>query len=61
MQPLRISVKPLTMLVTSGGQWLLPDSTEFLAILGDPDPDYDAIAFAIKISASSNFNHSATR
>lgn len=48
MQPLRISVKPLTMLVTSGGQWLLPDSTEFLAILGDPDPDYDAIAFAIK-------------
>jgi hypothetical protein len=41
-------VKRLTMLVTSDGQWVLEDSAEFLAALGDPDPDYDAPLFAVK-------------
>jgi hypothetical protein len=27
---------------------VLPDSDEFLALLGDPDPDYDAAAFAVR-------------
>jgi hypothetical protein len=36
------------MLVTSEGQWLLEDSTEFRAALGDPNPDYDATLFAVK-------------
>lgn len=38
----------LSMLVTSDGQWVFPDSSEFLAALGDPNPDYDAEAFAVK-------------
>jgi hypothetical protein len=41
-------VKHLSMLVTSDGQWVLEDSTEFLAVLGDPHPDYDAASFAVK-------------
>jgi hypothetical protein len=41
-------VKRLTMLVTSDGRWVLEDSAEFLAALGDPDPDYDAPLFAVK-------------
>jgi len=41
-------VKRLAMLVTSEGRWVLEDSAEFLAELGDPDPDYDAALFAIK-------------
>jgi hypothetical protein len=41
-------VKRLTMLVTSDGQWVLEDSLEFLAALGDPNPDYDAASFAVK-------------
>jgi hypothetical protein len=41
-------VKRLSMLVTSEGQWLLEDSTEFRAELGDPNPDYDATMFAVK-------------
>jgi hypothetical protein len=41
-------VKRLTMLVTSDGQWVLQDSAEFLAALGDPNPDYDAALFAVK-------------
>ncbi len=41
-------MKRLTMLVTPDGQWVLEDSAEFLAALGDPDPDYDAAAFAVK-------------
>ncbi len=41
-------MKRLTMLVTSDGQWVLEDSAEFLAALGDPDPDYDAALFAVK-------------
>src|SRR5579864_7205695 len=41
-------VKPLTMLVTPDGQWILPGSSEFLAALDDPDPDYDAESFAVK-------------
>lgn len=41
-------MKRLTMLVTSDGRWVLEDSAEFLAALGDPDPDYDAALFAVK-------------
>jgi hypothetical protein len=41
-------VKRLTMLVTAEGQWVIEDSAEFLAALGDPDPDYDATSFAVK-------------
>ncbi|MGH9810887.1 MAG: hypothetical protein ACRD9W_27175, partial [Terriglobia bacterium] len=41
-------VKRLTMLVTPDGRWVLPDSAEFLAALGDGAPDYDAQAFAVK-------------
>jgi hypothetical protein len=38
----------LTMLVTAEGRWVLPDSEEFLAALGDPNPDYDAVGFAVR-------------
>ncbi len=38
----------LTMLVTPDGRWVLEDSPEFLAALGDPEPDYDAASFAVK-------------
>lgn len=41
-------MKRLIMLVTSEGRWVLEDSAEFLAELGDPDPDYDAALFAVK-------------
>jgi hypothetical protein len=41
-------VKRLTMLVTPEGRWVLEDSTEFLAALGDPNPDYDSASFAVK-------------
>jgi hypothetical protein len=41
-------VKRLSMLVTPEGQWVLEDSTEFRAALGDPNPDYDAAQFAVK-------------
>jgi hypothetical protein len=41
-------VKRLAMLVTPDGRWVLEDSAEFLAELGDPDPDYDAALFAVK-------------
>ncbi len=41
-------VQGITMLAGADGEWLLPDTPEFLAALGDPDPDYDAIAFAVK-------------
>ena len=41
-------MKRLTMLVTSDGRWVLEDSAELLAELGDPDPDYDAALFAVK-------------
>ena len=41
-------MKRLTMLVTSDGRWVLEDSAEFLAALGDPAPDYDAALFAVK-------------
>src|SRR5271167_4567464 len=43
----RASVKRLTMLVTPDGRWVLEDSAEFLAALGDPKPDYDAASFAV--------------
>jgi hypothetical protein len=36
------------MLVTADGQWVIEDSSEFLAAVGDNDPDYDATAFAIR-------------
>jgi hypothetical protein len=41
-------MKRLTMLVTPDGRWVLEDSAEFLAALGDASPDYDAAAFAVK-------------
>ena len=41
-------VNRLTMLVTAEGEWVLEDSSEFRAALGDPEPDYDATAFAVK-------------
>jgi hypothetical protein len=41
-------VNQLTMLVTAEGKWVLPDSEEFLAALGDPNPDYDAAGFAVR-------------
>ena len=44
----RAFVKRLIMLVTSDGQWVIEDSAEFLAALGDADPDYDAALFAVK-------------
>ena len=36
------------MLVSAEGTWMLEDSTEFRAALGDPEPDYDGAAFAVK-------------
>lgn len=36
------------MLVTSEGRWVLENSTELLAAIGDPQPDYDAAAFAVR-------------
>ena len=41
-------MKRLTMLVTPAGRWVVENSTEFLAALGDPNPDYDSSLFAIK-------------
>jgi hypothetical protein len=41
-------VNRLTMLVTPDGRWVIEDSAEFLAALGDPNPDYDAASFAVK-------------
>lgn len=41
-------MKHLTMLVTPTGQWVLENSSEFFAALGDSDPDYDAVSFAVK-------------
>ena len=36
------------MLVTAEGKWVLPESDEFHAALGDPEPDYDAVGFAVR-------------
>jgi hypothetical protein len=44
----RAFVKRLIMLVTPDGRWVIEDSAEFLAALGDTDPDYDAALFAVK-------------
>src|ERR1700674_481669 len=44
----RASVNRLTMLVTAEGEWVLEESAEFRAALGDPEPDYDGAAFAVK-------------
>ena len=38
----------LTMLVSAEGTWMLEDSAEFRAALGDPEPDYDGAGFAVK-------------
>jgi hypothetical protein len=40
-------VSHFVMLVTPDGEWVAPDSADFLAALGDPEPDYDAVAFAV--------------
>src|SRR5580692_2940671 len=48
MRTKEVRVQGITMLVTADGEWLLPDTPEFFAALGDPDPDYDAISFAVK-------------
>lgn len=36
------------MLATSEGRWVLADSPEFLAALGDPNPDYDGVGYAVR-------------
>src|ERR1700760_2088871 len=36
------------MLVSAEGTWMLEDSAEFRAALGDPKPDYDGAVFAVK-------------
>lgn len=41
-------MKQFTIFVTPEGEWVLPDSPEFFAALGDANPDYDAAAFAVK-------------
>jgi hypothetical protein len=41
-------VKHFTILAIQDGKWVLPDSEESLALLGDSDPDYDAVAFAVR-------------
>jgi hypothetical protein len=41
-------VTRLIAFVTPDGQWVIENSAEFLAALGDPDPDYDAALFAVK-------------
>ena len=41
-------MKRLTMLVTPDGRWVMEDSPEFLAALGDLNPDYDGASFAVK-------------
>jgi hypothetical protein len=38
----------ITMFAAKDGSWTLENSSEFLAVLGDPNPDYDAAAFAVK-------------
>jgi len=43
-----VPLQQLTMLVTTDGQSVLPDSEAFRAALGDPDPDYDAVGFAVR-------------
>ena len=41
-------MKHLTMLISPDGRWVVEDSAEFFAALGDSRPDYDATAFAVK-------------
>lgn len=43
-----VRVEGVTMLVTGDGDWLVPDTPEFFAALGDQDPDYDSVSFAVK-------------
>ena len=38
----------LTMLITAEGNWVLPDSDDFLAAIEDSSPDYDAVGFAVR-------------
>lgn len=42
------TLKRLTMLISPEGEWLFPDSPEFLALLGDPEPDYDGVGYAVR-------------
>lgn len=41
-------MQQLTVLVTPDGEWVLPDTPDFFAALGDPEPDYDGVAFAVR-------------
>ncbi len=41
-------MRPLTMLITSEGEWVFERSAEFFSALGDPEPDYDGTLFAVK-------------
>ena len=41
-------MKPMTMLVSSDGQWLPEGGAELAAVLDDADPDYDAAGFAVR-------------
>ncbi len=43
-----VPVQRLLMMVSPDGEWLSPDTPDFLAAVGDPAPDYDAVAFAVK-------------
>ncbi len=41
-------MKPMTMLVSSDGQWLPEGGAELAAVLDDADPDYDAAGYAVR-------------
>lgn len=41
-------MEQLTILITSDGRWVLPDTPAFFAAIGDLDPDYDAVGFAVR-------------
>lgn len=41
-------MKHFTMLIAPDGRWVVEDSGELFAALGDPHPDYDASSFAVK-------------
>jgi hypothetical protein len=38
----------ITMLITSDGEWVFPDTPEFFEAFGDPNPDYDSVSFAVR-------------
>jgi hypothetical protein len=41
-------VKNLCILISPDGRWMVEDSAEFAAAIGDAHPDYDAAMFAVK-------------